>query len=76
MEQNRVTFLTNMHIFKGFSRSTVLGFYRNIKIVKYLRGQYVFSEGDLVEKVYIIFKGDFEMYKKLPKEDKRKQAYL
>lgn len=76
MEQNRVTFLLNMHIFKGFSRSTVLSFYRNFKIVKFMRGQSVFSEGDPVEAVYIIFKGDFEMHKKLPKEDKRKQAYL
>ena len=44
--------------------------------VKFFRGQQVFSYSDPVKAIYIVLKGSFELNKKLPQEDKRKQAYL
>ena len=40
--------------------------------MKYLRGQVVFKEKDPVNDVYIVYKGEFEMEKKLQHEDMRK----
>ena len=47
-----------------------------MKKEKFIRGQEVFSIGEPARAVYIVLKGSFEMQRKFPHEDKRKQAYL
>lgn len=76
VEQERVTFLKNIPFFRAFSRSTVLSFYWGFQQIKYYRNGVVFDENDEASFVYVVFKGTFEMQKKLPVEDKRLQAFL
>ena len=54
----------------------VLSLFWQMHRVKYERGQVIYNEGKIADKVYILFKGSFELVKKLAREDKRKQAYL
>ena len=54
----------------------MLSFYWGFQEVNYYRNGVVFKELEQGKFVYIVFKGIFEMQKKLPHEDKRKQAKL
>ena len=38
--------------------------------LKFVRGQTVYSEGDDAKSVFIVYKGEFELAKKLPKLDR------
>ena len=43
-------------------------------MARFERKQYVFREGDTVDCIYIVFKGNFEMERRLPHPDMRKPA--
>lgn len=43
-----------------------MNFYWELKKVKYVKGQVVFREGEACQSVFVVFKGNFEMQKKLP----------
>ena len=69
IEKSRVQFLQSIPIFSHFSKTRVLNFYLNLKYRKVKRGEVIFREGDTVGDIYIVFKGEFEMAKKLEHED-------
>ena len=65
-----IEFLQNIPCFKSQTRKAIMRYTHFLKPVKFLRGQTVYSEGDLANCVYIVFKGEFELVKKLPKPDR------
>ena len=42
-----------------------------MKELKFVRGQTVYSEGSPANCVYIVYKGEFELAKKLPKQERQ-----
>ena len=64
-----IEFLQNIPCFKSQSRKAISRFTFLLKRKKFTRGQTVYAEGMPAEKIFIVFKGEFELAKKLPRGD-------
>ncbi len=71
-----VSFLKTMPAFKNLTFGKVLSYFWQMEKREYIKGQCVYEEKQSANHVYITLEGSFEMTKKLPREDTRKQAYL
>ena len=71
-----IDFLLNLPMFKGLSRMKVLAYSLDLTKVKYNLGKVVYAQYDPINYVYIVYKGQFELSKHLPSQDKRKSKIL
>ena len=76
LDRKMVEFLRTQPAFMKLTYGKVLSLFWQMKKIKYERGQVVYSENSKATNVYFLFKGSFEVLKKLEHEDKRKQADL
>jgi len=65
-----VEFLQNIPCFKSQTRKAIQRYTHYLKPLKFVRGQTVYAEGSPANNVYIVFKGEFELGKKLPKQER------
>ena len=74
IEQRKISktieFLMNIPCFKSQTRKAIQRFNNCLKSLKFTRGQTVYAEGMPADCVYIVYKGEFELAKKLPKPDR------
>ena len=66
-----VEFLQNIPCFKSQTRKAILKYTHFLKPLKFVRGQTVYSEGSLANSIFIVYKGEFELAKKLPKPERQ-----
>lgn len=60
-------FLMHIPCFKTQSKKALVLFTKFLKKVEFTRGQTVYSEGSYAKSIYIVWSGEFELSKKLPK---------
>ena len=65
-----VEFLQNIPCFKSQTRKAITKYMHNLKPLKFVRGQTVYTEGLPASAIYIVVKGEFELAKKLPRVDR------
>lgn len=65
-----IEFLQNIPCFKSQTRKAIMRYTHFLKPIKFVRGQTVYAEGQVANSVYIVYKGEFELGKKLPKTDR------
>jgi CRP-like cAMP-binding protein len=65
----KVEFLMQIPCFKDQQKKNVAKFTHYLQKHSYIRNQYVYKEGDPADFVYIVYSGEFELGKKLPKPD-------
>ena len=74
IEQRKISktieFLMNIPCFKSQTRKAIQRFNNCLKSLKFTRGQTVYAEGNPADCVYIVYKGEFELAKKLPKPER------
>ena len=76
MDIKMIEFLKSQPAFKTLTYQRILGFQWQMKNMRCIRGQVVYSEGQKADHIYILMEGNFEMVKKLDHEDKRRAAAL
>ena len=65
-----IEFLQNIPCFKSQTRKAIMRYTHFLKQVKFTRGQTVYAEGSPATSIFIVFKGEFELAKKLPRSDR------
>lgn len=70
----KVDFLMNLDCFQSCSKNAVIKFTYLMEKVKFKRNQKVYTDGQSITKVYIVWKGEFEVEAKLHKRDDANQA--
>lgn len=60
-------FLNHIPCFKTQSKKALVLFTKYLKKVEFTRGQTVYSEGSYAKSIYIVWSGEFELSRKLPK---------
>ena len=75
MEHKKVSktieFLQNIPCFKSQTRKAIQRYTHYLKPLKFVRGQTVYAEGSQASCVYIVWKGEFELIKKLPRPERQ-----
>ena len=61
----KVHFFQNIATFNHLSRKKTLMYYKHMEKIKFSRQEAVYRTGEPVDSVYIIWKGEFELIKKL-----------
>ena len=61
----KVHFFQNIATFNHLSRKKTLTYYKQMEKIKFSRQEAVYRTGEPVDSVYIIWKGEFELIKKL-----------
>ena len=62
----KIDFLQNIPCFKMQTRKAIQRYTHFLKKLKFSIGQTVYHEGQPVSSIFIVYKGEFEMSKKLP----------
>ncbi|CDW78470.1 UNKNOWN [Stylonychia lemnae] len=63
-----IDFLKNLQCFKSWTRNSVGKFSYFLSKQKFKRGQIVYKEGQVSDKVFIVKKGEFELQRKMKKD--------
>ena len=66
----QIEFLQNIPCFKSQSRKALQRYTHFLNPIKFVRGQTVYLEGSPAKSVFIVYKGEFELAKRLPKLDR------
>jgi hypothetical protein len=69
-----IEFMKQIPCFRTWTRNTVSKFSYFLKKVTFKRNQYVYKEGDKIDRIYIIKKGEFEISRRLVKETMNKEV--
>lgn len=64
-----MNFLLEIPSFSGMKKNSIFKFIHLIQKVKFKWNQTVYAEGDEINHVYIVWKGDFELARKLKKSE-------
>ena len=62
-------FLSGIPNFVGLKKSSLLRFTKELTKAKYYRNQFVYQEGETINCLFIVLKGEFELSRKLKRND-------
>lgn len=66
----RITnFLSGVPNFAGLKKSSIQRFTKELTKAKFYRNQLVYSEGETISCLFIVYKGEFELSRKLKRND-------
>jgi CRP-like cAMP-binding protein len=72
-----IDFLKAMPHFKGWTKNALSKLSYFFQKMTYLRNQVVFKEGEICKYVFIVYKGEFEVIKKMrPEQERDKELNL